>query len=109
MLDVQNEKVYLTRGDTAYLEIELITKSGENYTPAYGDKLYFRLKKSANKGSLLLEKEVNINTLTLELSPEDTADLDFGTYCYEVELVTALGQHFTVIENAAFILGAELG
>ena len=109
MLDVQNEKIYLTRGDTAYLEIELITQMGESYTPVYGDKLFFRLKKSANKGSLLLEKEININTLTLELSPEDTANLEFGSYCYEVELVTALGQHFTVIENATFILGAELG
>ena len=109
MLDVQNEKIYLTRGDTAYLDVELTTSSGEPYTPTYGDKLYFRLKKSVNKGSLLLEREININTLTLELSPEDTAGLDFGSYCYEVELVTALGQHFTVIENAAFILGAELG
>ena len=109
MLDVQNEKIYLTCGDTAYLDVELTTSSGEPYTPTYGDKLYFRLKKSVNKGALLLEKEVNVDTLTLELSPEDTAGLDFGSYCYEVELVTALGQHFTVIENAAFILGAELG
>lgn len=108
MLDVQNEKIYLTRGDTAYLEVELTTRSGESYAPIYGDKLFFRLKKSANKGSLLLEKGININTLTLEISPEDTAGLEFGNYCYEVELVTALGQHFTVIENAAFILGAEL-
>lgn len=109
MLNVLGKKIYLTRGDSAYIGVSLADISGNEYEPVQGDKLYFRLKKNVYKKELLIEKEINIETLVLEITPEDTETLGFGLYCYEVELVTALGQHFTVIENAAFIVGAEAG
>lgn len=108
MLRVSRNRITLTRGDTAYLNIALIDDSGGAYTPIEGDKLYFRLKKSAISSSLLLEKEVYIDTGVLELKPEDTARLDFGLYRYEIELVTEAGEHFTVIENAPIEINAEL-
>ncbi len=108
MLNVLGKKIHITRGDTAYIDVSLEDISGNDYEPVQGDKLYFRLKESVYKKELLVEKEINIDTLVLEITPEDTEMLGFGSYCYEVELVTALGQHFTVIENAAFIVGAEV-
>jgi hypothetical protein len=108
MLNVLGKKIYLTRGDTAYISVSLKDASGGDYVPVPEDKLYFRVKKSAIKGELILEKEINIETLVLELIPEDTEKLEFETYCYEIELVTGQGQHFTVIENACFTIGAEL-
>ena len=108
MLNVLGRKIYLTRGDTAYISVGLKDNSGKDYKPAEGDKVYFRLKKSIYKDELLVEKEINPETLVLEIRPEDTSRLEFGTYCYEIELVTGIGQHFTVIENAIFTIGAEL-
>ena len=108
MLNVLGKKIYLTRGDTAYLDVSIKDSSGNDYEPAQGDKIYFRLKKSIYKDELLVEKEINTDTLVLEIRPEDTSRLEFGTYCYEIELVTGSGQHFTVIENACFTIGAEL-
>ena len=108
MLKVSRNKIVLTRGDTAYLRVELTDDNGNAYTPAEGDKVFFRLKKSAVSGSLLLDKEAYTDSMTLELRPEDTARLDFGSYRYEVELVTEAGEHFTVIENAPIEITAEL-
>ena len=108
MLKVSRNKIKLTRGDTAYLKIELTDENGNTFEPAEGDKVYFRLKKSALSSTLLLEKEVYTDTGTLELKPEDTASLDFGSYRYEIELVTEAGEHFTVIENAPIEINAEL-
>ena len=108
MLNVLGKKIYLTRGDTAYISVSLKDASGGDYVPVPEDKLYFRVKKSIYKDELLVEKEINTDTLVLEIIPEDTSRLEFGTYCYEIELVTGSGQHFTVIENACFTIGAEL-
>ena len=108
MLKVQKNKIYLTRGDSAFLTISLNDENGSSYELSEGDKVYFRLKKSSSSDNLLLEKEVNTQTLTLELLPEDTAELSSGLYCYEVELVTAEDKHYTVIENSQFQIGAEL-
>lgn len=102
------KKIYLTRGDTAYIDVALEDNSGNNYEPVQGDKLYFRLKKNVYEKALIVEKEIDLETLKLEITPEDTKMLGFGTYCYEVELVTEAGEHFTVIENAAFVVGADL-
>ena len=105
---MQKNKIYLTRGDSAFLTISLNDENGSSYELSEGDKVYFRLKKSSSSDNLLLEKEVNTQTLTLELLPEDTAELSSGLYCYEVELVTAEDKHYTVIENSQFQIGAEL-
>ena len=105
---MQKNKIYLTRGDSAFLTVNLNDESGSSYELSEGDKIYFRLKKSSSSDNLLLEKEINPDTLTLELLPEDTAELSSGLYCYEVELVTAEDKHYTVIENSQFQIGAEL-
>lgn len=108
MLNVLGKKIHLTRGDTGYIEVSLKDNFGNDYVPSEGDKLYFRLKKNIYQSSLIVEKEISAESLMLELLPSDTEQLEFGTYCYEIELVTAGGEHFTVIENASFTVGPEL-
>lgn len=108
MLEISGNRIYLTRGDSAYITISLKNNSGATYTPVSGDKIYFRLKEGIFGNNLLLVKEINTSTLRLELTPSDTANLNFATYRYEIELVTASGDRFTVIENGEFVVGVEL-
>lgn len=108
MLEINDNAIYLTRGDSAFITVNLLNSLGDNYTPAIGDKLYFRLKNNVFGDSLILSKLIDISTLTLELVPSDTTNLDFATYRYEIELVTGSGQCYTVVENAPFVVGAEL-
>lgn len=108
MLRVAYNKIYLTRGDTAYLEISITDETGNAYELSDGDKIIFRMKQSTNDKNLILEKEFNTEILRLELKPEDTMSLKFGKYRYEVELVTGAGEHFTVIENSELEITSEL-
>ena len=108
MLDVVDNRIYLTRGDSASVDIRLTDAAGGDYEPVAGDKIYFRLKNAVFGNTLRLVKAISPTDLTLTLSEVDTANLELGTYRYEVELVTSSGDRFTVIENGEFVLGVEL-
>ena len=108
MLDISGNRIYLTRGDSAIIDLKIVDQSGVEYESAIGDKIYFRLKKNVYDSSLFWEKEIDPETLKLEITPEETASLDFASYRYEIELVTAQGYRFTVIENAQMVIGIEL-
>lgn len=108
MLKVSSKKIYLTRGDTAFLEISLLNESGEPYVPEVGDDIIFRLKQSPTSKVILIEKHIDPESMILEFEEDDTKNMKFATYKYEIELVTANGYHFTVIESTDFEIGVEL-
>lgn len=108
MLDISGNRIYMTRGDSAEIDLKIVDQSGADYEAVPGDKIYFRLKKNAFENTLLLVKEIDPETLRLTLVPEDTARLGFLSYRYEIELMTAQGYRFTVIENGEFVVGVEL-
>lgn len=109
MLKIDGNAIYLTRGDTAFLEIALTDENGDPYIPSAEDTVTFRLKKSATSKVVLVEKTIDTTTMVMELDENDTKDLKFDTYKYEIELTTADGNyHFTAIENEDFEIGPEL-
>ena len=107
MLDVQGNNIHLTRGDTMFLDIQLNTESGEAYALNEGDKVFFRVKRNASSKDILIQKEVT-HDLVLQLDEADTVNMNFGSYYYEVELVTEEGYHFTAIADAEFEITMEL-
>lgn len=110
MLKVTGTRIYLTRGDTAELDLKVRDLEGEVYD-CHGDIAYFRVKEDIYDTEVLLEKELEPNDeggLTLIFEEEDTIDLDFSRYKYEVELVTDTDRHYTIIEKGLLILGPEL-
>lgn len=108
MLKVEDNKIYLTRGDTARFKIELTDENGELYVPKENDKIYFRVKQNVEKVGIILEKEIDITTLNLEINEEDTANLKEGSYYYEVEVVSEDNYHFTAITKTLFKLTVEI-
>lgn len=109
MLKIYSDnRIRLTRGDTAFIEVKLLDDKGEKYEAKETDKLYFRLKRNSTLKDILIEKEISIDSLTLELQEDDTKNLKFGDYIYEIELVTIENYHFTIIANTGFTLTTEL-
>ena len=109
MLDIdRNQNITLTRGDTAYIDVTGFKNYyDEAYTLVDGDKVYFRLGTNP-----VLEKELEINfsnnTALLHLEPSDTVNLPYSVFKYEVEVVTAIGDHYTCIADRNFIIGKEV-
>lgn len=104
----ERNTIMITRGDSLSISVTLTDNDGYPYEPTLGDVVYFRVKKSATTSEILIEKQIDINTLVIELVEADTKNLAFGNYKYEIEVVTVNDDHYTVIKNAPFIITEEL-
>lgn len=100
--------IRITRGDSLTVNISLTDNEGFPYEPVEGDIVLFTVKKSAKATEVLIQKEIDINTLVLDLVESDTENLAFGEYKYEIEVITTTDDHYTVIKNAPFIITEEL-
>lgn len=100
--------IRLTRGDTARLTVP-ITNSTNNseYEMQTDDTLYFSVKKSAKESEYLFQKIAD-GSNSIHIEPEDTAGLSFGKYKYDVQLTTAAGDVYTVIEPSVFEVMEEI-
>ena len=96
MLKVIGKKIFITRGDTAYITVNVYAPDGSEYVLQEGDKLWFAVKrKTTDKDYLISPKElsIGINPSTgkqeavLSIFPQETKNLDFGSFVYDVSLV----------------------
>ena len=108
MLYIDDKTIKLTRGDTARLTVPIINlaNNGE-YTMESGDILYFTVKKTAKDSDFLFQKSVT-GSNSIHIRPEDTVTLSFGKYKYDVQLTTATGDVYTVIEPSTFEVMEEI-
>lgn len=92
MYKVSGTTISLTRGDTLKVLITLTTKNKNPYIPVAADRIRFALKSAkmnvnktefTDKNPLIL-KDIPYNTMELKLDPEDTKNLPFGNYKYDL-------------------------
>lgn len=114
---VENNQIWLTRGDTLKCTINLVNKTtGEPYELSQGDSVRFALKHSRMNAtktayddkSPVITKTIPVATMALVLDPEDTSVLDFGNYVYDVQVTFADESVDTVIEPTPFYLTEEV-
>lgn len=115
MLRISKTKISITRGDSAYIEIGINNPDGTDYELQEGDTVQCQVRTMANTGELLIDASIENgklyfedDVLTWHLVPEDTKDLEIGTYYYDIQLVTAAGDVFTFIENSPFKITDEV-
>lgn len=112
---IDGTTITLTRGDTFRAEIA-IQIDGEPYTPAFGDTVRFALKhRTLNNQKTeftdpdpLILKDIPIDSMVLELEPEDTKPLGFGKYVYDLQITFADGTVSTFVTKAPFNLTEEV-
>lgn len=99
MIEINGKAITLTRGDTARISVEITDADGEAYTPQTGDVVQFVCKKTWLSSESLITKTIPTDTLELELEPEDTAELPFDSYVYDIKLTNAGGDVDTFISK----------
>lgn len=116
MLYINGTEIHLTRGDTAYLTVPLrkvlFDENGqtryEPYIMKEDDTLTLTVKRSTKDTEACFQK-VNTGTNTFHIEPKDTCDCEFNyKYTYDVELRTANGDNFTVVEPSCFKILPEV-
>ena len=107
MLSISGTTIKLTRGDTAYLSLDL-NMNNEPYEYAEGDTVTLSVRVSTDDNpKYLFQKVVNAGDM-IEIMPEDTKGLEYGRYKYDIQLNTAKGEVFTVIEPSTFQITEEV-
>lgn len=115
MLKIDGTTIELTCGDSAKFTISAKDKEGEPYEFQVNDKLKFTLKATNKKDDTtpLIEKTTVIieasETCDILLEPEDTKELNFKKYFYDIQLIKADGWIDTIIADAIFKVGVEIG
>lgn len=107
---VSGTNIVMTRGDTVKISVTIKYKqTKESYTPVEGDIIRFSVKKYIHDKEPIFTKDVPIDTLLLVIDSDDTKDLPFGPYYFDVQLIFANGDVDTFIQNGTLELAYEVG
>lgn len=107
-IDEETNKIALTRGDTLFSKLMILSPSGDIYKPNETDVLTFSMKKSAKDEEPLVTKTIPTDTMELVLDSKDTLDLPFGKYVYDICLTTEEGIVETVVPKSDLVLTEEV-
>lgn len=102
--------IHLTRGDTLRASLS-IKQNDSDYTPQPGDSIRFALKRSEMKHDRtnyldtkpLVLVDIPISTMELRLESEDTKNLKFGVYVYDIQITMEDGTVDTFITDKIYI------
>lgn len=111
MFKIKGTKISLIRGDTLIVEIQ-IERNGEVYEVQEGDVVRFALKRGEMKKDRtayldedpLIIKTIPNESLVLRLESQDTANLPFGRYHYDIQLTMEDGTVDTFISDTLDLL-----
>lgn len=100
--------IRLTRGDTARLSVGINNDMDETeYTLDENDTLTFTVRKKTTDVYICLQKTIT-GSSTFHIEPKDTRKMSFGSYTYDVQLTTATGDVYTIIEPSVLELMPEV-
>lgn len=105
---VSGTTITLTRGDTFMARIEITDSDGTTYAPVTGDSVRFAMKSKVEDVAPLLLVDIPISTMMLVIKPEDTKELAFGKYVYDIELTRVNGDVDTFITVSTLKLTEEV-
>jgi hypothetical protein len=108
MLKIDDENnVYLTRGDTANFLLDLVDEDEQPYTMTADEIIIFSLRRIYDKGHILVQKQSS--SPSFSLSTNDTKDLTFGSYKYDIYLYNQVTYKLdTFIADRDFVIGEEV-
>lgn len=107
-VDEKTGAITIVRGDSGYVTVPLFeivedAETGEKveqpYTLQPGDTLRFAAAKryGSTEDECIIIREIEAPEMKLEFYPEDTKNLKFGEYKYDLELTTADGYVDTIL------------
>ena len=95
MFKVINNVISLTRGDTANFTVKILDSDGNEYDYS-DDTVLFTVKANAYTEEKIIQKEVHYGEDVI-IEHDDTKDLLYGDYLFDVQISNIAGEVATVI------------
>lgn len=110
-MKVDGTDLAMIRGDSESITLSL--KDGEAVVPfVTGDTVYFTVKRSAIVDEIVLQKIVTEfnedGNCIIEIAPDDTKDLEFRSYVYDIQLNRFDGTVTTIVPCSKFTVLQEV-
>ena len=105
-IDSTTHKIILTKGDNAEIEVQIKDAYGEDRGVYADDVLTLTVRKTVDAPVASITKTAIDGVFSF--TPEDTSNLPFGSYVYDVELKTFTGKIYTIIPKSYFVLKEEI-
>lgn len=106
MVKVQGTNIYMTRGDTATINLSIKDNRKEEYELVEGDVVVFSVKREIEDKNYVLQKAFIDKQIVIE--HEDTKNLDFGKYVYDIQVTFSDGKVSTIITPSELHLESEV-
>ena len=106
MLKCEENTIHLTRGDSAVLLLKIRKNDDTEYELQAGDSVLFTVKNSVYDTAVIMQKKLTGGAI--KLNPDDTKNLQYGTYYYDVELTQSDGFVATVIGPQKLIVEPQV-
>ena len=105
---LSNGDIHLTRGDTAKIQVDIINDLDNNpYILENEDILEFSVKLRITDEEPIIYKKLQ-GTSEIYILPEDTKNLSFIEYYYDIQLTTSSGDIYTIIGPCKLKILAEI-
>lgn len=108
---VNGTDLSMIRGDSESITVSCRDSQGA-VSFNTGDKLYFTIKKNINTKETLMQKIITEFTedgnAVVEIEHEDTKDMAYGGYMYDMQLTRLNGKVTTIIPPSQFVISGEV-
>lgn len=104
-MKVKNNDIHITRGDSEGIGIKFT-----NYELQEDDVVELTVRKDIRSEQVIhkIAEHMEDGSALITINPEDTEDLEFGCYVYDVQMTFASGSIKTLVKPAKFFVGGEV-
>lgn len=97
VIDPKSQKIKLTRGDTATIYVEVYDLDNKKYEIQSDDIVTFTMRQTSSSPAVLTKYATEDHYIIID--SEDTVNFNSGLYRYDVQIETAEGFIYTIIQN----------
>ena len=110
-MKIQGTNISMTRGDSEMIKVTVKDTLGNIIPLVTGDTIYLTVRESMLSPTKIIEKivtEFDDGQALIIINPEDTNNLRFTSYVYDIQLTKENGSVKTIITPSNFTITGEV-
>lgn len=110
-MKIQGTDISMTRGDSEAIKVTVKDAFGNVVPLVTGDTIHFTVRESVISPTKIIEKiitEFDDGKALITIVPQDTGNLEFTSYVYDIQLTREDGTVKTIITPADFTITGEV-